>query len=199
MKPETLEFISPSSAKDIKSPIVYALGNEAFGIVYVGKTCNPRKRFAIYVNNKDCHNKELSEWLSVNEWGVRVLAVNPENIDDVEESFIRAHWGKTFNKVKSSRLFHEGNKNQPWSATTGVRCPSDQLLRLLSMGSKDRSVHNIVRAARKPMLDVERCLFEIRVAEWMDVNLPGMGQQVGNWLQKAYPKMERLMIAEIRP
>ena len=146
--------------------MVYGLCDANGSIFYVGRTKNPKRRFANYQTPCSCHNKALSE--HINTIGgalVKILELNPKNINDAEIFWIDRMGNNTFNLVGKPYQAWVAYKSKPWQAGTGVRCPSDYFMWLATklQGEKAGGSFDKLLDIREDMSIMERCSFEVNV------------------------------------
>lgn len=161
------------SACGIVNPIVYGLLDcRDSVVVYIGKTKNPKKRFEIYRNIKNCHNKLLKEWLKKTGSYVRfvVLEDNPQDILVAESALIKQHKDQLLNQVIDDVVIY-GTGGMPWQAKTGVHCPSSVLIRKLmtpcrysGYKGKIKAKVDKIKKARDRMTVQQRVNFEVDLA-----------------------------------
>lgn len=158
-------ILSIAEIKRVPLPVVYGLcdSNNGF-VVYVGKTCNPRKRFESYQNPKSCHNKNLSDWLIQvgTNLRVKVLEINPEDINASERLWINELKSSIFNLAHGGEQAWRAHKSKPWAAGKGIKCPSD--LALLHLRNRKSSEDfTSIRNIRCALTLKQRCLFEVQI------------------------------------
>lgn len=157
-------ILTPQEARRLNCPIVYGLCNGERGVFYVGQTVRPKRRIYDYMNPSQCHSRALAEYLTENpDFHVAVLEKNPEDINESEALYIQKYKGFTFNiDLVDYKIWRE-HKSDPWMAGTGVRCPSDYMMRQAVKGSdiplkKAFSQHIKMR---EKMSKKERICFEV--------------------------------------
>lgn len=146
-------------------PLVYALRNDDKGVFYVGQTKNLQKRAASYFNPNQCHNAELAEYLRSNAFEVVVLGFNLKDINKAEQFYIKQHAGRLFNRISIPYAKWLEKPKQPWSAGSGIRCPSDYLMWSTAKSAevkKTDAFADVIDVMSK-MIIVERAAFEVNI------------------------------------
>ncbi len=109
-----------SEARKIKSNIVYGLCLPTGRLFYIGKTINPRKRFANY-KRADAHGNEKLKTILTNETVYVKVLYAGDDISNKEKELIKKHQSDI---VNISGVKHEffNSRGKPWQAGSGIRC-----------------------------------------------------------------------------
>ena len=173
------------SFKGVKAtyPVVYGVVDkrDASKVVYVGKTTNPKKRFENYRYWRSCHNALLRVWLEEvgDNAGVVFLEENPKDLDESERTHIDVRRSTLFNLDKGGSHSWRKNKDFPWIAGPGIKCPSDLVtIRLRNRGHDVSNTRHVIRSMNLR----DRCLFEVNLCMDLFYQHHGFKDKLEKWL-----------------
>lgn len=191
------QWMSFADAGRIGAPVVYGIcrRDDPAGVVYVGQTKKPAKRFDYYRRPTGCHNELLKPWLrqAGEAAGIVFLAVDPPDIHAAERKWIGKLRPQLFNLLGGGEWQWREHQSQPWMAGTGVKCPSALAIGWLKRTQNARSARfEAVLSARRTMGVVQRCVFEMDLCRDLEWHI-GLRPRLEHWLDVCGPKLKKVL------